>query len=256
MKSVRISLATLTLLASLGVAKADTIWNGTNGANLFGSATFHNVTGGTFQVDLENVSPFDVANPAQVLTGVFFDITGSPILTPGTAKLMPGSTVHFGGTDPDGVVGGEWAYNGAVGGGLPQYGISSSGLGWFGGASFPGSNLGGPAAVNGVQYGLTSIGDDPTLGNAAVTGGNALIQHGVSFTFTGLTDDFDLSRINNLYFQYGTDLSEPRFPGEPETPFGNPGPSPVPEPASMAVLGLGVVPILKKLRKRRVEASA
>ena len=104
-------------------------------------------------------------------------------------------------------VGGEWAYASVLVGaplGATE-GISSAGLGLFGGATFPGTNLQGPAAVNGLQYGITSAGDILATGNAAVTGGNALIQNQVVFTLAGV----GLSTVSNVSFQYGTALTEP-----------------------------------------------
>jgi hypothetical protein len=40
---------------------------------------------------------------------------------------------------------------------------------------------------DGLQYGITSGSDNPSTGNAAVTGANALIQNSVVFTFSGAT---------------------------------------------------------------------
>src|SRR3972149_9928401 len=148
--------------------------------NLAASAKFEQV-GLNIVVTLTNTSPADVDDPPDILTGVFFDIDGVGALTSGSAVIGPGSTVAFGGTDPGGVVGGEWAYASVLVGaplGATE-GISSAGLGLFGGATFPGTNLQGPAAVNGLQYGITSAGDILATGNAAVTGGNALIQNQV-----------------------------------------------------------------------------
>jgi hypothetical protein len=127
--------------------------------------------------------------------------------------------VLFGGTDPGGSVGGEWAYasnlNGAPGG--ARWGISSAGLDLFGAANFPGNNLQGPVSVGGIQYGIMSFGDNPATGNAAVTGSNALIKYQVVFELSGLPAGFDPSaRIADVQFQFGTALSDPSFP-EPAT---------------------------------------
>src|SRR5262249_23648073 len=126
-----------------------------------------------------------------------------------------------GGTDPGGVVGGEWAYKGALSGGphSASYGVSSAGLGLFGpGDVFPGSNLSGPASPAGLEFGITSAGDNPATGNSHVIGGDGpLIKSSVVFTLGGLPAGFDpAARISNVSFQYGTDLSEPNLPGVPE----------------------------------------
>lgn len=171
-------------------------------------------------VTLTNTSVNDALVPIDILTGVFFDIGGAPLaLTRTSAVLASGSVVHFGPVDPGNVVGGEWAYKDNVGGpGGRYYGISSSGLGLFGpGDLFPGSDLQPPTSVDGLQYGITSFGDNVATGNAPVTGGNALIQNSVVFTLSGLPNGFDPNgMIQSVLFQYGTDLSEPSFPGVPE----------------------------------------
>ena len=185
--------------------------------NLAASATF-DTSGNDLIVTLTNTSPDDVLVPADILTALFFDITNAVALSKSSAALAPGSIVLFGGTDPLNVVGGEWAYRtGLVG--APHsssYGIGSAGFGLFGDADrFPGSNLQGPNAPNGLQYGITSMGDDPGTGNGPVTGPNALIQNSVIFTFGGLPAGFDpSSSISNVSFQYGTSLAEPNI----ETP--------------------------------------
>jgi len=185
------------------------------------SATFE-ASGNDLVVTLTNVSTVDVLIPIDVLTALFFDVDASPslALSPTSAVLGSGSSVLFGGTDPGDVVGGEWAYVGGLVGapGGREYGISSTGLGLFGPDDrFPGSNLQGPDAPDGVQYGLTSAGDNPLTGNTPVTGANALIQNQVVFTLSGLPVGFDPSaKIENVVWQYGTGLDEPRIP-EPAT---------------------------------------
>jgi hypothetical protein len=198
--------------------------------NLAASVTFDTM-GSNLVVTLENTSAADVLAPADVLTAVFFDVAGGTLTldpTTGSAVLAPGSSVAFGASDPGGVVGGEWAYASGLSG-APHgaaYGISSSGFNLFGAANFPGSNLQGPVAVDGIQYGLTSLGDNLASGNAAVTGSNALIQNAVTFTIPGLPAGFDPSTvISNVSFQYGTDLSEPN----------------IPEPASISLLAIGLL---------------
>lgn len=178
-------------------------------------------------VTLTNISAADVLIPADVLTAVFFDISGGPTLTRVSATLAPGSTVLFG-PDGGGVVGGEWAYVPDTGvAGLSKYGIGSAGFDIFGpGDMFPGPNLQGPVGPDGLQYGITSAGDNPGTGNAPVTGGFALIKNSVVFVLSGLPQNFDPSQsISNVQFQYGTGLDEPRTP----------------EPSALALLMAGVL---------------
>ncbi len=205
--------------------------------NLQASVTF-DTSGTDLIVTLRNISLSDVLIPAEILTAVFWDVNGAGLsLTPGSAVVPAGSSVLFGTTDPGSVVGGEWAYNGALDAGnepFREYGISSSGLGLFGpGDRFPGTNLEGPDSPDGLQYGITSAGDNPATGNQAVTGGNALIKNVVVFTLPGLPVGFDPStQIRNVLFQYGTSLDEPHFP----------------EPTTLVLLGAGA---LVALRRRR-----
>ena len=169
--------------------------------------------GSNLRVTLTNTSQADVMVPTDVLTAVFFTISGAdaPALAPISAIIGAGSTIYFGGTDPGGVVGGEWAYSAGLTsapGGAGR-GISSTGLDLFGAGNFPGSNLQGPLSVDGLQYGLTSSGDDATTGNAAVTGRFSLTKNQVVFVLSGLPDGFDpTERIGSIFFQYGTSLNE------------------------------------------------
>jgi hypothetical protein len=198
------------------------------------------VSGSDLIVTLTNTSTVDVMNPSMVLTAVFFTIEDISPLTAVSAVLGPGSNVLFGTTDPGGVVGGEWAYAGGLSGapGGATQGISSSGLGLFGSGNFEGSDLQGPpsGAVDGLQYGITSAGDNPATGNTPVTGTNALIKNAVVFTLSGLPADFEYSKISNVSFQYGTSLSEPNVP--------------VPEPATMVLLGSGLIGLAVFGRRR------
>jgi uncharacterized protein (TIGR03382 family) len=219
-------------IAALGVvlaaasAASAAMFTGSSG-NLAAQADF-SVSGTNLIVRLTNSSPADVLVPADILTGVFFDVSGGGLsLTPVSALLAPGSVVLFG-TDNGGNLGGEWAYAAGFSGGAggTSYGISSSGLGIFGNANFNGPNLQGPVGVDGLQYGITSAGDNPATGNTPVTGSNALTKDAVVFTLSGLPQNFDVSRIGNVWFQYGTALSEPQIP--------------TPTPGAAAILGLGL----------------
>ncbi len=205
-------------------------------AALSADASF-SVVGGNLQVVLTNTSADDVLNPSQVLTGVFFDVAGSPALTPISATLTGGSTVFFG-PNGGGNVGGEWAYLGDFSalGTTFDSGISSAGFGLFGTANFNGPELEGPpnGAVNGVGYGITSAGDNLLTGNAAVTGQFPLIQNQVTFLLSGISGTFSISDISNIRFVYGTDLNE----------------QPVPEPGTFLLLGSGLIGLAGWGRKK------
>lgn len=221
-------------LAFATPASADSVYFSAANGNLAAAALFE-TSGTDLVVTLTNTSTDDVLVPADVLTCLFFDISGPAVmLTPVSAILGPGSAVLFGGSDPVGVVGGEWEYEDSFDNPAPwgaAYGIGSSGLNLFGsGEMFPGSNLQGPAAVDGLQYGLVSVGDNPANGNAAVTGNFALIKHEVVFTLSGLPIDFDVNRIGNVNWQYGTSLTEPNLP----------------EPTSFVLLALGGLALARR----------
>jgi hypothetical protein len=201
------------------------------------------VSGGNLIVTLSNTGAADVTNPADVLTAVFFKIAGNPALTPISAQLGPNSTVFFGSAN-GGNVGGEWRYDSSAGGGQ---GISSAGLGFFGAANFNGPNLHGPDGVAGINYGITSNGDDILTGNSAVTGGFPLISGSVIFTLSGIGPGFNpYTDITDVQFQYGSSLSEPSI-----TATRIEQPEPIPEPSSVLLLGSGMLALAWGLRQRK-----
>jgi hypothetical protein len=165
----------------------------------------------TLRVTLTNTGTGNPAAPGDILTALFFNLAGDPSLSSDSALLGPGSTVIHGPTTstnpaPNGV-GGEWAYTNNLQGLVPNAneGIGSSGFGIFGNATFPGANLQGPVAVNGVQYGITTLFDTPVGDNTGISS-VGLIQNQVVFTLDNFTGT--LADISHVSFQYGTSLSE------------------------------------------------
>lgn len=224
MLKIRCGLAALVVGASGASA---IVYSGSSGS-LAARAEF--TTSGTqLHVYLANTSTADVMVPADVLTAVFFEISGSPIsLTRVSAVLGPGSIVTNGTTPGDGVVGGEWA-SGYKPAGYPggfRYGISSSGLGDFGpGDRFPGPDLAPPTSPDGLQFGIASAGDNPATHNGGAN--TPLIQDEVRFTLDGMPTNFDLNRITGVRFVYGTAYGEGEFD--------------VPAPGTLGLLGVAAL---------------
>jgi len=222
---------------------------GTSGTGLAASATFHDAGAGNLEITLANIGG-DVDDPPDVLTTLFFNCSCGT-LTPVSAVLAGGSTVLFG-ADGGGNVGGEWAYLGSVAGpGGATRGISSSGMGGlFGSPNFGGPDLNGQAALGGLGYGITSAVDNPTTGNAAVTGGNELIQNSVKFTLSGFNGNMSFS---NISFQYGTSMTEPNLGGGTG---GGSGQQLVPEPTSLLLFGSGLSMVAYRTRRRKENKSS
>jgi len=211
-------------------------------------------SGSNLIVQLTNTSTFDVTKPSELLTAVFFDLADNSTLTPVSALLAPGSVVYFDSAPSGGVVGGEWAYNTWSSNKAPgraRQGISSTGLDLFGPSNrFPGPDLDAPANVGGLNYGLTSAGDNLTTGNSSVTGKEPLIGNSVIFTLQGLGAGFNAATdIYNVHFQYGTSLCEPHYPGiVPPDPLIE---GTVPEPLTAVGLTVGLAGLGRYLRRRK-----
>src|SRR5439155_6965420 len=108
----------LLALFTAGSAYATQITFSGSSASLASSVVFA-TSGSELVVTLTNTSAADVLAPADVLTAVFFDVSGGALtLDPstGSAVLTSGSSVLFGSSDPGGVVGGEWAYGSGLNG--------------------------------------------------------------------------------------------------------------------------------------------
>jgi len=220
------------------------------------SATFDDSVAGFLTITLTNTSMLDVTAPTFVLTALFFDLPGAT-LAPLTAVIAAGSASYdltgqppgpFTGVlvDPAGTnVGGEWAYGSGLVGAPAAQGISSAGFGVFSdpnfcnGGSFPSANcpnLDPPDALNGVNYGITSAGDDVNTGNGDILNGGPLIKNSAVFRLS-YTGDLDLAGLTSVSFQYGTALTEPNLG------------VPIPAAAWLLLSGLGGLGLIGRRRK-------
>jgi hypothetical protein len=222
-------LATLTLVVCAGSGRADLLFSGSSSSSgssgsLSASAQF-DLMGNTLTVTLTNTSSADVLVPTDVLTGVFFNTTHK--LTPVSANLH-GSTVYYGSLTN---VGDGWGYGSGVNAQGKNSAISATGaVNGLGMSNFSSQTH----ALQGLDYGILSAGDNPNTGNTGVTGHGPLIKNSVQFVLTAAAG-FSLSELGNtVVFQYGTALSETHF-----SSGGTPLVIPVPAPPSAAMLGIG-----------------
>lgn len=258
MKIASLACAALAAMSIAQTASAAIFFTATNGSNLTASATF-DIVGGKLQVVLNNSSAVDVLVPMDVLTALFFNLSGGASqlgLGAGSSALAGGIT-YLGGVQKDAAsvagqnVGGEWAYNSVSTGSLPgtNAGISSVGLGLFGPPDRfdTGSNLGGPDSPDGLQYGITSTGDNLATGNGGVMG-NEITKHSVIFLLN-FAPGFSLAQISNVSFQYGTALDEPRTTCTVNC--GGPPANEIPEPGSAALAGLALLAAASVRRRKQ-----
>lgn len=235
---VRGAFAPTLLMFCAGSASAGTLVADAASGNLAARARFE-AQGSDLVITLSNTSALDVVIPADVLTGVYFNITGSTVsLSRVSVLLDTGCTVlNVAGQPAGGVVGGEFGFRDSLSG--PRgtaFGVSSSGLGLFGpGDVFAGGNLAGPSDPDGLQYGITSAGDDPATNNGGTN--TPLIKNAVVIRLSGLPSGFDPeARITDVNFQYGTALTEPNLL--------------VPTPGSMGLIVAGGVVFAGRRRRR------
>jgi hypothetical protein len=137
-------------------------------------------------------------------------------------------------------VGGEWALAGSAG----TFQIASSGANGAGDANFNGTNLSGPDAVDGLQYGIVPAGDTLSTGNPDILS-TPLTHDDVNFVLT--CTNCANAVFGNVSFQYGTDSGEiPAFGG---TESG--GQNLVPEPTSLLLFGSGLAMTAYRARRKK-----
>ena len=185
------------------------------------SAIF-DITGNDLTITLRNTSPSNNGQDVSgsTLTGLFWNFTGNPALTPFSATVGAGSI--FGTCDQVNCAGvtnvaGEFGYQaGSLPGGADR-GISSSGylttglannIGNFNNGA-AGTDLDNPTSLDGINFGIISAapGFNPNGGLS----NDPLIKDSVVFVLHGVSG-LSTNDISNVSFQYGTALSDLMFP--------------------------------------------
>jgi hypothetical protein len=183
-------------------------------------------------VTLTNTAKTNSHDLSDILTGVFFELPGDPILSRISAILNSNCVPegNQGVTDPGGCVGGEWAY-GTVSTRRPpgvNEGICSSGLGLLGQKDlFPYNNLEGPLSPAGIQYGPMTL-YETILNDKRGICGQGLIESSVVFTLGDVPANCHLSDISDVCFEYGTGCCRRSI-------------SEVPEPSAFALAAAGLL---------------
>lgn len=239
------------LLSAASIAGATT---------LSADALFTFSGGNTLTIVLTNTGAAGSSDvPGNILTGVFFNITGDPNpLTPKSATVTSGSAIVNvnAGHEPCDAgacsttnVSGEWGYqhsaSGFSGGPSARNGISSSGyitdglagnIGNFNnGAAGLDLNSNSGGGLDGIDFGIIANGTFTPNGGAD----RPQIKDSVTFVLTGVFTGLTGASISNVVFTYGTAFGENSLDGSCTVAgdCGGSGQSTVPEPASIILFG-------------------
>jgi hypothetical protein len=206
------------------------------------------ISQGKLKVTLTNTGP-GASVPSDVLTAIFWDISDNPTgLSLLSAKAPTVIKNRQTSANVDLKALDEWKLPNTGNGskdlpGITQnYGIGTAGLGIFQGT-------GGKQMAYGIITGYDTNANSQLVGTKAET----YVKDSANFVLSGLATNFDLKKINNVRFQYGTNLSEPSITKSQGTYYTPPPPvKRVPEPTTTAALGLLAVSAVKILKKKRL----
>jgi hypothetical protein len=185
--------------------------------------------------------PAGFGNSDQLLTTLAFDLPGDIHIIGGTAVVTSGSsTQNFQVSPIGGNVSSEWGYGRSTNGNCCA--SFPSLVDWVstmqsGTTKFAPGNLAGPSVLGGPEGGLTN--------GLVPLGGLGAIQNSVTFTLdlSGSLRDLDFLLLrDSATIEFGSDRAF--VPGSV--------PQPVPEPATLALMGSGVL-ALALLGRRRFE---
>ncbi|WP_013320406.1 XDD4 family exosortase-dependent surface protein [Gloeothece verrucosa] len=222
--------------ASISVTGTGT--NSVSSNSLSAKATFDDsLNPGKLTITLENLNP--VSKPSDVLTGVFWDLTGNPSLSLFSATAPTVINGNNTATNVNLATPKLWGFSsttvstGLGGNASPQvtqhYGLGTAGFGIT-----PGFHLSEDGGTQQFNYGIIkSVNADA---NNPVKKGT-FVKDSVTFVLSNLPADFKLNSIKNVRFQYGTDLSEPSL-SNTNAPAPSATSREIPEPSTIVGLAL------------------